>query len=684
MEHKELREKVLKEAQRLGDWLLEIGKKDDTGIIWETMGMDEDRNITFSEGEGIYSGTSGISLFLMELYKVTGEERFKEACMEGLRRIVHLCKENTSEYYAMFTGRMGVPYTLLKTAEWTGDGNWIDLALEFAGPVIDGSAPIGGVDDLINGSAGTLMALMHLHAATGKGEVLKAAERYAEHLIKAAHQGPRGLYWDRSPKAISGLCGFSHGAAGVGWVFLELGRYLDNPTFFRVAKDAFLYESLHYSNQIKNWQDLRNGIYSDEDEVDHRNAYLENNMEFFTKGKDMNAWCHGGAGIGLARLRGMEIFKAAGDDEAYRHCEADFQLAYAKTKVTDADNETLERGFSQCHGGGGNADLFITAYNVLKDQTYLDDAWKVAGRALESNKKMGRYISGYHSPQAKGEDSSLFMGNAGVGYFFLRLLEPLKVPSMLCPTLNADALPATTFASGSTARFSASRQDRILLEKAFARTLVMTEHFLPEQLEGFFEKIGAGLPGETSLNYTFIGFIEESLPALPPKERECLNDIFVVERERVNLDGEVAGHSYLAAKSLVLKETAEKLNELDEAEFIKLSLILESDVRIATTDWDWNYRGESSQWLQNVNLEPDIYPLLVKVTPLGMMEEPLSAMTYTILDSFSEGGTVAGAIGETIEAFEALNPEQVEMLKGKIVEQIRNALLGGILIEKKD
>jgi lantibiotic modifying enzyme len=165
------------------------------------------------------------------------------------------------------------------------------------------------VDDLINGNSGTLLGLLHLHAASGEKWILESIDCFIRHLVDRANHGPAGLYWDRSPQLISGLFGFSHGAAGIGFVFLELGHYFQNEAFYTIARQAFLYEG-YFFNQAKkhkNWPDLRRGIYSDDDYREHQKAFLEGDMDFFTSGGDMNAWCHGAAGIGLSRVRAFQL-----------------------------------------------------------------------------------------------------------------------------------------------------------------------------------------------------------------------------------------------------------------------------------------------------------------------------------------------------------------------------------------
>ncbi|MDQ1353314.1 MAG: hypothetical protein QG657_3620 [Acidobacteriota bacterium] len=672
MADKQLKEEMLNEAVRIGDWLLAKAKNDDSGLYWECTSMDMKRNVTWEKGEGIYSGVSGISLYLLMLHKITGQDKYLSAAKDSMQWVLDFCRKNPTEFYSFFTGRMGVPYVLLKMTEYTGDGNWTENALELAKPctgLLNSPLP---VDDLINGSSGNIIGLLHLHAAAGEKWLLETIDLFARHLIQSAYQGPKGLYWDRSQNSISGLCGFSHGAAGIGWVFLELGHYFQNESFYRLAQQAFLYESYFFDNSTKNWRDLRKGAYNSEDEEEHKKAFIENNMGFFTSGGDMNAWCHGSAGIGLSRLRACELFKDR-NAQLYELYRNDALTAIEKTIATDLEAKNPYAIFILCHGSGGNAELFLKAYETLDDEKYLSLAEQVARKALDSRKTFPYYLSGFRgaNPQGKEEeDTSLFMGSAGVGYFYLRMLAPHDIPSILIPKINATtSLPFP---------LSLPEAGKELLKKYLNRSIVMAEKYRPQELADFFTNNPISIDREPLRN-TFLTFMEKTVSTMPPREQNCLSDILILEREKVRMDEAIVSHSYLGTKDKILNEQAEKLVTLDADAFLNLKLTLEPTVKIATAEWDWSPANEK-EWLNNINLEPDIFPLLLKPTPLKILEEPLSPMSYTILGGFEDGNTVANVRLLTINAFESLTPEQEQMLTEKIIEQVKQALLAGILI----
>lgn len=674
-ENSELREKMLAEAIRIGDWLISCAERGASGWSWKTMTMDKNRVVSWEAAESLYSGVAGISWYLMHLYKVTGRSEYLDAAVEGMRWTTDACRKTETNYYAFITGRLGVTYCLLELSRITGDNAWLQQALEIARPCMKFTSPEYEVDDMINGHAGAIIGVLHLYAASGEPWLLEAADGFVRNLLKRAHQGKKGFYWDRGYQTISGLCGFSHGAGGIGWVFLELGRYFHNPAFYTLADQAFLYESTHYDHQKGNWIDLRKGIYADDDEQEHRQALLNDDLDFFTIGGDMNAWCHGSAGNGLSRLRAMQLFQG----EARERVEKEALACIEKTRLTDVDAPVPPLLYILCHGAGGNADLFITAGQILGDEKYFGLAERVAAHILASREQKGSYLSGFRDA-AGNEDRSLFMGNAGIGLFLLRLLAPEKVSSILVPMLHAEfngAIPA----SCPHLSLSLRQMTEKLLERSFRRTLNLFETWAPAILDRFFSASPLASAAR-NLNREFIDFVEAQLPELPEKEKNCINDIFIMEREKVKLDDAIPSLCRLYIRDKVLTERAQPLVSLSREAFLSLELITGPDVVVASTDWNWE-PAKPELWLNNINLEPDVCPVLLKPLPTGVMEEQLSPLSYTILGGFDGGKTVAAVRQETIDAFEVLTPDQEEMITDKVIEQIKQALLVGILVEVK-
>ena len=662
----------LDEAVRIGESLLEKAIEDGDGIYWKSMSMDKERNVDWAPTTGIYSGNSGISLFFMELYTMTGVERYLDTAKRCLQWVAEQCRNEESEYYAFFTGRMGVAYAFMRMGQLLKDDSYLGQALEIAreaGTFLDSEFQ---VDDLIGGTSGAALGLCHLHAATGEPWLLELLERFVLHLVESAHPGPSGYYWDRTHVHISGLCGFSHGAAGIGYVFLELGRYLQNDTFDWMARQAFLYETNFFDAEKKNWLDLRKGIYSDDDYEKFSKAYREGNFEFFKEGGNMNAWCHGAAGVGLSRLRAWECWQ----DKTY---EKDAMSAIERTVMSDIDydGEHDAASFILCHGGGGNADLFLEAYRVFDDPKYWDMAAQVGKRGLEFQKNFNRYISGYRDA-GNNEDTSLFMGNAGVGHFYLRLAEPLKVQSILSPRLDADPVAPDLLGDYPGLRLTAAAMKKMLLQRYYKRSVNAAEELLPELSQAYFNDGNDIL--DTRPEDSFVRFSQTGLSRLKGKRRLVYEDIFNWERKKWRLDLQQESHSLLHIQDEIRVKDAADLLELDFNQLKDKKLVMACDVLIESTRWDWNKEKED-YFPQNLEAEADDFPVLLKPVPLEVAEESLSPFSEAVLMEFQEPATVGEVFDEVLSAFEELTEEEQQLLREKIVQQVKAALNSGILIK---
>lgn len=667
-----LRQQILDEATGIGDELLSLAEHDKHGISWKTMSIDFENNskIIWRKSESIYSGVAGIVLFFLELYKTTRNEKYLDAAIAGMHWVEQYFRENPTDYFAFYTGRMGVAYCMLKMAEATNENEYLEKALTITRWCLSFLESRNRVNDLLNGTSGTLLGLLHLHAATQKGWILDAINLFIKHLIDQAHSAPEGLYWDRSSQHIRGLCGFSHGAAGIGFVFLELGHYFQNDAFYWMAEQAFLYESHYYDESIKNWPDFRKGIYKPEDYEEHEKAYLEQNFGFFAKAADMNAWCHGAAGIGLSRLRALELLNS----QSYAK---DVNSAIEKTSLTDVERENSSRSFIICHGAGGNAELFLEAYRTLGQREYLSFAEKIVLEAIKTKKDKKTYLSGYANSD-KRQDLSLFMGNAGIGYFYLKFLNPLKTPSILAPKLDSTIKSDSTILNYQEINISISDVRKRVMQKKFNRTLFLVEKNFPEEMNLFFAKKQG--TNRTSEKEKFISFVENEISRSPHEAQERIADTLALELAKIRMDETISSHALQYIKAQIERERAKELLEKDKQSFFDLHLILDPDVQLRFTHWNWNPDGQKP-WRDNLNLESSTYPVLLRPGHLEIIEEQLTSFSYSVLSAFQSGNRVKNVLEDILDRFENVSDEEEGKIENVVIEQINHFIQTGILLE---
>jgi lantibiotic modifying enzyme len=344
-------------------------------------------------GPALYSGTAGIALLLLRLYRATGEPVFRRTAEGALRQ--SLARRNEGSI-GLFDGLAGIAYVAGCAAKITGDEEYLGQALQIARGILPRPERI----DVINGSAGVVAALLALARLAGGCGLMEDARRHAAFLIENATRGDCGWSWGTMEKRHADLTGFAHGAAGIGLALLEMYGATGDPDCRVAAEEAFRYERGLFDAGRENWPDFRTAP------KDGVPAYAM-------------MWCAGAPGIGLSRLRAGEIL----DDPACR------EEARAAIRATIGWlDEAEDANFSLCHGIAGNAELLLDS----GEAEYMKIARAVGEAGIERYESQSvPWPCGTHSDF---EPPGLMLGLAGIAHFYLRLHDPASVPSVLVLT----------------------------------------------------------------------------------------------------------------------------------------------------------------------------------------------------------------------------------------------------------
>ena len=653
----------MQEAIRIGDELIAKSIKEEVGLSWESMSFEGDE-IVWRKSENIYSGVSGIVLFFIALYKNTSEKKYLDTAIQGARWAEKRCADTETTYYAFLTGRLGVAYMLMQLAAVSNEKAYLEKALIIAkGCEVFIKQP-PALSEYINGAAGALLVLMHLHQASQEEWILDSIEAFTMHLLEGAHHGNTGLYWDRSSKNSKGLCGFSHGAAGVGYVFLELGAYFKNKAFYDIAEQAFQYENAHFNEKTGNWPDFRKGNYDETTNKKFVEAYLNNNKAFFEEASDMTAWCHGAPGIGLSRLRAFELLKK----EEYRE---DYLKAEKKVLKTN-QQLTIGASFNLCHGIGGNSILLLEAFRLFKDEQQLEQAGNAIEKLLNIKANNQVYLSGYSTAPAI-EDSSLFMGNAGIGYFLLQFVAPEITPSILMPSLQQTA--ALDLSNRTMLGISSSKLRRLLIEKEFPGTCQLLHAHRPKELQGYLEQPSP--LAKENVSHRFKSFVKEMGAKSPSENEKLLQDLFELEVKKEKLQRH--NPSYLLTKNQVIKEKANALLTMSEEAFSSEKLLLNEEVELHQTSWNWGF-AEAKKQVKLLSAEQGEYYTLILPEPEAVQLFSISNFTAYLFSSFKKEITVKQAISDLMDTFEGVSGEEEAYFTQTCLGQIREGVKSGILV----
>ncbi|MEU0880959.1 type 2 lanthipeptide synthetase LanM family protein [Lentzea sp. NPDC005914] len=375
----------LSAAQAVGDRLDQLAIRQDGAVSWLGLTAFQERYWNLSTlGADLYSGLSGIALFLARLGAAARDARYT-ALAEGALTMVrrHVDQSGGHGKIGAYSGRGSAVYLYTHLGVLWRRPDLLDEASSLAvslGGLIDSDDQF----DVLGGCAGAIGVLAGLQRQRPDPALVYLMLRCGERLLDAARPtGPDSCGWV-TPLADRPLTGLGHGAAGIGSALAVLAEVTGQRRFAETASAALAYERAMYLPEQGNWPDLRDDPPT-----------------------CMTAWCHGAVGVGLARLALPSAWRGARE----------------AAEIAQAVETTLAHGFganhSLCHGDLGSLDLLLAAGRPEAGER---------GRAvLESIGAQG-WLCG--TPR-HAETPGLLNGLAGIGYGLLRAADPAGVPSVL-------------------------------------------------------------------------------------------------------------------------------------------------------------------------------------------------------------------------------------------------------------
>lgn len=367
------------------------------------VGDEDDDEIELScatLGPSVYDGNAGVALFLSETAALTRDPVVARTAAGALAQALatrwRILPEARSSFYSGF---MGLGHVALRAGQLLDRPDFVAVASELADEAIR-EAVVAPPCDVVYGLAGAIPALLVLSRALDRPDLGDRATEWGRRVVAAAaaDAAPGRTATDREPR----LTGFAHGAAGIGWALYELFAATKDLAFQASAEEAFRYEERWLQPDRNNWGDLRD-------------------LDGDGRPRCMTAWCHGAPGIGLARLRAIEL--GSGDPSVRDAAIAVRAAVAALAPDADPDGDSC-----LCHGWAGIATFLLRAGEVLGDREARQVALRTAGRAARPARAPDAWPVGF----GRGSNPSLMVGLAGVGYFYLRLANP-GLPSVLTP-----------------------------------------------------------------------------------------------------------------------------------------------------------------------------------------------------------------------------------------------------------
>jgi class II lanthipeptide synthase len=554
---------MIEVGRRIGRRIVERALWEGDVCTWEVEAFDAriGRSRTTVALGGLYQGTAGIALFLGELARVTGDAGAARAAVGALRHSLAWAAGLPPASFAFHGGRVGAAWVAARLAAALGRP---ELRREVPGLI----APLAGreerdsIFDVISGAGGAIPALLALAGEADGGAALAIACRLGDRLIAAARREPGGWSWaTMSPGVARNLTGLAHGVSGIAVALLELARATGSGRYRFAAEMGFLYERRLFDPERSNWPDLRHPVlnellYSGDPDA-ARAAAVAGTVPPY-RPVYMTAWCHGAAGIGLARLRALALTGA----EIYRR-EAEAALATTLPGL----RPPVRNNYSFCHGAAGNCELPLVASELFADPSLRAVCEACAEYGWETYERVG--VPWPCGTFEQRSDPSLMVGEAGIGHFYLRLADP-ETPSVLLPEPAIAA--GASDDDGGFGELAASWVEETFgtARRAFA-ALGAPSRVRPP---------ATATPLETSPVETAYRELRDAVEGARGRRRELLVDAFALERERYELNA--VPNDLAAAYVRRLRTPAPDAVEWTTATFARAE-----DLRRVSTRWDW-------------------------------------------------------------------------------------------------
>lgn len=369
---------------------------------------------------GLYSGSAGVALFAVNLFRVTGKTEWRELASQAAAGL--LARSRRTEHglrwedewetddgtvlprdpsVAFYVGSAGIGSVFLTLHEVLGTPEYLATARAAADDIVAGKDPWGEDTDIISGAAGIGLFLLELHRVTGEPAYLKGVQAAADALRKVAVEDGAGRKWKSSASLDRFYTGFSHGTAGIAAFFARAYERTRNARDLECAEAGARWL---LATAVRDGDGCKWFHYA----PDHADQF-------------QSGWCHGPSGT--ARLF-LELHRITGKVE-YRTA-AEQGAAWILQTLDPRRPETVFYGQSMCCGATGIGDFFLDLFLATGDDRYFAYAAGVGRHLLSHGKRDGDGLcwTNYDQPDESGKifyATGHMLGAAGAGTFLLRL-----------------------------------------------------------------------------------------------------------------------------------------------------------------------------------------------------------------------------------------------------------------------
>lgn len=199
-------------------------------------------------GLDLAEGQAGITLFLLELYRVTQDEAHRAQAVYAANSLLASCEEDLKAEEptlgaGLYDGIAGIGFVLHRASEVLGESRFREAAASCAQAIEDrltsraGMATWGTGNGLYSGDAGSGLYLLYAAKKMGRREALEplreVGNRYLE--IGRLDWKSGALYWTVSDRDGMIFPNFSRGNAGIGYFLIDLYKHTEDDQYLSLA-----------------------------------------------------------------------------------------------------------------------------------------------------------------------------------------------------------------------------------------------------------------------------------------------------------------------------------------------------------------------------------------------------------------------------------------------------------------
>lgn len=381
-------------------WLARHATETEHGVVWPIAPGDVARS-----SPDLYNGNAGVVLFLCDLARTTGDDRWRALATKGADALETATRDTRRPTWdGLYTGLAGEAFVLEAAHAATGQARFREAARATLRRIIERAKPAGnGVEwnastDIISGTSGIGLYLLAAADAYEDDAARECAIAAGKRLIEVATKTEHGLDWFMTPKYPKRMPNFSHGTAGVAYFLATLYERTED----RVFLDAALKGAAHLASLDAG------GLIPHHRPGDESLCYL--------------GWCHGPPGTARLYFR----LERATDDDAWREKIAGSADALLESGIPKERTPGYWNNVGVCCGAAGVAAFLADAGRHLEREEYRNLAKRLTTDLLSrADRSEGRlcWLHAEHRvrPKLLRRYTGLMQGAAGIGRWLLQM-----------------------------------------------------------------------------------------------------------------------------------------------------------------------------------------------------------------------------------------------------------------------